>query len=255
MNAIPKNISLLWSVLLAGFTGFTARAVLYRIGVDGQGLLPRFHILHLLCILLTILVAGYLLLRVRKLDGYAGREENFPLNLWRVAVGLPSFCLLMMHAFALTSDMGNILSLIRVIMAFSAGTAVALCGYLPTKNRRPPMLLHGVICLFFVTEMICRYQVWSGNPQLPDYCFHLLACAFLTISAYQRTAFDAGMGNRRAHIFCSLIAIFLCMLSLIGPEQYEFYLGSISWVGASICTLDPPEAPEVSVPVPEQEDG
>lgn len=244
MNAIPKNVHILRNVFIAGFTGLTLRAVLYRIGFDDKGLLPAFHPLHMACLLLTIAVTVCLVLQARSLGGSNDRESNFPASLWRFAGSFAGGGMLLFSAFGLTCEIESPLDLARTVLAFCCSAAMLIAGYAPLTGRRPRFGLYVVVCVYFALDMICRYQVWSGNPQLPDYCFHILANVFLVLSAYHRIAFEVGMGRRRMHIFCSLMAAFLCMLSLIGPDKFEFYLGGGLWAASSMCTLDPPaEAP------------
>ena len=82
--------------------------------------------------------------------------------------------------------------------------------------------------------MVSCYRRWSGNPQLPDYIFQLLACAALTLTAYQRAAFDANMGSRRRFLLFSYLAAFFCMLSFVGTESYHLYWGGLLWTVAGI---------------------
>lgn len=241
MTTFPKNVRLLWVTLIAGFTGATARAVLYRIGFDGKELLPISHPLQIFCWILLIGTAVYLASAVGKLDGSGEYGQNFPSNPIRFACCFAAFTFLTIHAFSLWKKPVEILDTLRLLLSFLCAGCMMVSLFYTIHGKRPHFLFQGLVCVYFATEMICRYRSWSGNPQLADYIFHLPALIFMALSAYHRTAFDVGLGRRRIHIFCSLMALCLGITCMVGPEPYEFYLGGALWCAGSMCTLDPPE--------------
>lgn len=235
-----KISALPFLVLGAGGVGLVLRVMLYTLGEDSRGLLPRYHALHVLTLLLTLCVTAVLVLTVKKLDGSNRYRKNFPAS---TPVGLANFfaaAWLLMSAFSILNKASETLEYLLAALAFCSVVSMGCAGYCRMKGKRPFFLFHSVICLFFAFNMVCRYRSWSANPQLPDYCFHLFACVFLTLSAYYRAAFDVGMGRRRMHLFCSLMAVYLCFLSLVGSGDGRFYFSGGIWALANLCPLEPP---------------
>lgn len=245
-----KTSVLLTRVFGAGILGFCLRTALYRIGFDEKNILSATHPLHLACLGLTLLVLIDLALMIRRLKGSNHPEHNFPASPLRSIAALAAACLTAVHGYTLSRDMGNVLDAARVVLAFSSAVAMALCAIpdMPRRSIYGPLL--GVISVFFALDMLCRYQDWSGNPQLPDYTFHVLACVLLTLCSYHRLAFHTGIGKRRTLLLCSLMGLYLCLLCAAGPDPRAFYLGGGCWAGACLCQAKPPVEREESSDVP-----
>jgi len=216
-----SNIPLL--VLAAGLAGFFARAALYLLGRDASGLLVPRHPLHILCWVLTAAVTLCLGVIVWKQEAANDYTVNFPKNtrvLHMAIIAAAGIC-----ATVLTNlNPLDKLNLVWSGLGLLSAPALVVVGICRATDKRPKYFLYGVLCLFYAVHMICCYKSWSSNPQVADYCFSLLSCACLTISAYQRTAFSAGVGHRRVHLFFCLMAGFFCILCLPGSEHPWLYL-------------------------------
>lgn len=239
-----QNQKLLLTAAGAGFVGLCLRALLYRIGFDEKGILSASHPLHMICLVLTAAVAVYLAFRAVT---FKHRGEA-PSPRIRCLLGILAGYFLLIHGLTLARELSGLLSLVRCGLALLSAAAMAAAVLPFLKDRQFHMVCHGLICVCFAVDMLCRYQNWSGNPQLPDYCFHVLACVALSLCAYHRLAFDTDLIQPRMHRFCCLMALYLCLLSLVGPEPWEFYLGGCFW--AAVC-LDVPVPP---AEVPQQEE-
>lgn len=235
-----KTSRLLAATVSCGALGACLRLLLYRIGFDDKNILPSSHPLHLICLGMTALVVIFLLLATRKSHGNIDPKLNFPNSYLRGMSLLSTGCLMTLYAMTLTESITSPLAMFRMILAFGCAGGMAVCALMPGKLRRVHILCRGVITLFFALDMLARYQFWSGNPQLPDYVFQVLACVALSLCSYQRLAFDTGLGNRRALLFFSLMAMYLSLLCAAGPETPIFYLGGALWAGACMCTVEAP---------------
>lgn len=236
----PKTSQLFSRTLAAGALGLCLRLALYRFGFDEKNILSSSHPLHLACLVLTVGVALCLALAVRKLA--CGTGEDFPNSLPRSAGALAAACGMLVHGLSLTPD--SSLSLARTVLAFGCALSMAICVIPGPRFHRLRTVCHGIICGFFALDMLCRYQAWSGNPQLPDYFFQVFACVTLALSSYHRLAFGTGLGKRRALVWCSLMGLYLCLVCAGGPETQPFYLGGACWAGVCMCTIQPPEEEE-----------
>lgn len=240
LKPILKRSALPYLILAAGGTGLVLRVLLYTLAIDSRGLLPRYHPLHVVTLLLTAAIAIGLAAVMGKLDGSNSYRKNFPASL---PAGFASFCSaawLLMVVFSLLEHVAGKLDMLLAILAFLSVPCLIFTGWCRIKGQRPLFLFHAVVFLFCALYMVCQYRVWSANPQLPDYIFHIFACVFLTLSAYYHTAFDVGAGRRRMQLFCSLMAAYLCFLALVGSGDGRFYFGGGVWALGNLCALDLP---------------
>lgn len=235
-----KLSALPFLILGAGGTGLVLRVLLYTLGTDSRGLLPRYHPLHVVTLVLTAATAIGLFWIIRKLDGSNRYRKNFPASFPAGFVTFFSAGWLLLVAFSLLERAAGKLDMVLAVLAFLSVPCLVVTGIFRIKGKRPLFLFHGFVFLFYALYMVCQYRVWSAEPQLPDYIFHIFACVFLTLTAYYHTAFDVGAGRRRMLLFCSLMAAYLCFLSLVGSGDGRFYFGGGVWALANMCPLDPP---------------
>lgn len=235
---LPKKYAYIpFLVLVAGILGTALRAVLYATGPDEKGLLAAHHPLHILCLVLSVSVAVFLILTLGKLKSGNSYQEAFPPTKQAIVPAVLAALWFLVSAVFTLDLADDRMDMVWAVLGFAAVPCVLFSGYCSLTGKRPLFLCHGLICVFFAADMICRYRIWSGNPQVPDYCFHLFASIFLILTAYHRTAFDVGLGRRRMFLFCSLMATFLCMLALVGPDQNDFYFGGAFWAVSNLAPL------------------
>lgn len=240
MKALSKSIYIPATALIAGAAGMLARLGLYATGFDDRGLLVENHPLYILCWVIAAAAGVFLAVSLRKLDGSNSYRDNFPASATGAVGCFAAAGWLLINAFSLLDQATGKIDMVRVVLAFAAVPCLAFTGYCRLKGKRPSFLFHGVVCLYCAAELLLHCHAWSGNPQIPDYCFQLFACIFLTLTAYQHAAFDAGLGRRRMQVFCSLMAAMLCLISLAGPGESYFYFGGAVWSITNLCPFDPP---------------
>jgi len=206
-----------------GATGAFARFALYRFGPDQAGLLPDFHPLDILCWVLAAVFAAMVIPAVVKAKETSAFEKAFSTETNLIAPAVTAAAGLL-ASLLMGLELTSKLHLVWVGLGFAAIPALLTIGWQRTKGKMPSLWLYGILCLFYGVHLICCYQSWSGNPQIPDYSFQLLACVALILAAYHRTAFSAGTGKRRAHLLCSLLAGFFCILCCVGSDFPWLYL-------------------------------
>ena len=229
LNNLKKDPAL--AAAAGGVLGLMLRTALYRSGFDDRGILSASHPLHLVCLALTAAMALYLAVQARKLP-----EQSRDYPRLRKALGLGAGCLLLMHAVALLRQSLAPLDLLRCALTGAAAIAMALCAL----GTRHPAACHGLVCAAFAADMLGRYRQWSGNPQLPDYVFHVLAGVVLSLCAYQTLALHTGLGKPKLQKFWGLLGLFLCILCLSGPEPQAFYLSGGLWAAVCLLSIVPP---------------
>lgn len=239
MKKQPKISALLIRCMIPGLLGLALRAVLYRTGFDDRGILSAAHPLHLACCALVCVTGVWLLLKLRSMKKRDLRPGGAR-TLYRILGGIAAGALLLFSVPEFLKEGGGLLAQIRAVLALAAALSMPVSVYCPREFKLPRLAGRSVICLYFVVDMLCRYRNWSGNPQLPDYVFHVAALVCLSLCSYHRLAFCSGLSKRKTHVFFSLMAMVLCLMSLIGAESRTFYLSGALWAGFGMCTLTPP---------------
>lgn len=233
---------MLRNLTLAGLLGVLLRLVLYRIGPDEKNLLPRFHVLHLLCLGLALVAAVHIFLGLKGQPRIVGSDRYRTGS--RAALALAAV-LLAVHGLRFLSQLPDPLSLARMALTFAGALGILLLA-LPVRLLPGISIgIHVLLCILFLLETLCRYRTWSGNPQLPDYIFHVPACVMLVLGTYHRLALHCGLGKPRPWLITGLLGYFLCLLSLTGPEHWSYYLAGALWLGGSLLLpLPARETPE-----------
>lgn len=240
-NPTIKRSALPFMILGAGGAGLTLRVMLYTLGMDAQGLLPRMHLFHLLTLLLTAAVAILLIPCARRLDGSNRFRHNFPASIPGGLSAIASGLILLGMGLDLLSRSSEPLDYLHAGMTLASVLCLFATGILRFRGKRPVVLFHGFLSLAFAVHGVFQYQVWSSNPQLPDYIFHIFACTCLTLTAYYRAAFDVGLGKRPIFLFFSLMAVYLSFLCLVGAGDVRFYVAGGIWALGNLCPMDPPK--------------
>ncbi len=243
MKNKPKILQLLILCLIPALTGLVLRFFLYRTGFDEKGILSSSHPVHLICCALVAATVLWLTLQLKPMKKRDFRPANAA-GICRILGGIGAGGLLAFSALGFFGEGMGILGKSRAVLALAAAVAMPLSIYAPREWKIPRLAGRALITLYFVLDMLARYQVWSGNPQLPDYVFHVPALVCLSLCSYHRLAFCTGIGKRKAHVFFSLMAMVLCVMALVGPEPKMFYLSGALWAGAGMCTLTPPAYPK-----------
>lgn len=237
MKFSMKPTLLKYLVLAVGGIGLVLRALLYALATDEAGLLPRNHPLAILLTALAVAVLAGLLLLCRPITGPERHHDCFHPSI-PGAIG----CLLAAAAILLTtiselSGPTDSVGLIVRVLGFVSVATLLVAALSRMMGSKAPFLFYVALCLYFCLRMVSQYRSWSSTPQLQDYCFQLLACVSLMITAYHHAAFHVDMGRHRSLWFFSLISVFLCCLSLAGPENQLFYLGTGAWAFTNLSNL------------------
>lgn len=226
--------------LLCGGLGALLRLWLYGTGLDEEGLLVAGHAAGILVLILTALVIGSLIWLLRRFSAQDKYPRQFPVS---VPGGIGAFAgavgVLLAAMVDLVRREGR-LGLVAGLLGIAAAAALAFTGLCRLKGLRPHFLFHTVVCLFFVARLISRYQTWSADPQLHDYCFQLLACVCAMLFSYHRASLDLKTGNRRPLVITGLLGAYFCCLSLVESDGILFYAALAAWMVTNLGTLDIP---------------
>lgn len=226
------------AALAAGLIGALLRLWLLSSGGENQ-LLENHHPANLLLTLLSLGLLLLLFFGTASLTHGSKYSYNFPPSLLR-ALGAAAAALgilvtgiqnLLAAADTLTTVSG-----ISSLLAAGAMVFISLCR---RNGKHPSVFFHSFVCLHLMVHMICQYRIWSVEPQIQTYCFHLLATVFLMLACYHSAMFDGNCGTRRAHTVMHLMAAFFCCLALVGDHTPGFYLTMGFWMFTDLCNLHP----------------
>ena len=232
MNITALRRHPLTAAALGGFLIFLIRSQLYRVGFDDRGILSASHPLHLISLVLAAAMALYLIRASR-------REFSGGASLARFLTGLVGCYLLLLHGLNLFRELNGPLSLLRFALAIGAAIAMAVCVFPVEKRNFITASCLGLVCIHYGMDMLCRYRIWSGNPQLPDYCLHVLCAVALSMGTYHALALYTDLAKPRQHRFFCLAALYLSLACLVGPERWEFYLSGAFWAVACLMLPGP----------------
>lgn len=231
----PNHLKL--TALCAGALGLMLRAALFATGLDEKALLVDGHWADSVVWLLTAAVIGAIFFLLRRCAGPVTYGDAFPASALRAVGSVVAACGFLLSGTSATPGSQFVMAegILRILAA-AALVAVAYCRF---RGKKPSILLHSTSCLYLALRMVCRYQLWSADPQLQNYAFFLGAHVALMLSCYQLAAFDADCGNHRSLWGWSLGAIYLCLTALPGSEEPFFLLCCALWMLTSASNLTP----------------
>ena len=234
------NITTLPFLILGlGGIGAALRALMYVSCVDTKGLLVSYNLPMLLVAVITAAAAALVIAPVRTLEGSNRYSDNFPAS---TVGGVSAMLAAAGIAALLINSIGGFHDTLAAAwrtLGIIAIPCLILAGLCRIRGKRPFFLFHGMVCLFFAVNLANNYRIWSGEPQLADYLWQLLAAVGLTLTAYYRTAFNVGLGSRRMQLGVSLLTAYFCFLSMPDEGVGLFYLTCGLWALAGMGELTP----------------
>lgn len=222
--------------LSAGLLGLMLRLVLYFTAVDQKGMLIAGHWAGVSQWVLTALVVVLIFVLTAGMDGPTGHKAVRPapipaaLGCFALAAAIGCDALAALADFPHATTMGAlILAWAGWALKFLSAAALVCTGICRVTGRKSWLLSHALLSAFFAVRMVSQYQQWSADPQMLDYVFHLCAFVALMLTAYHQAAFDADMGRHRPLWLLSLVAVYLCALSLVPGTDPWLMLASGFW--------------------------
>ena len=224
--------------LLCGGMGVLLRLWQYGTGLDGDGLLRVGHPAGILVLVLTAAVIGVLLWFTRGFVSGSKYSQQYPASTLGAAGAFAGAAALLLTAMVELVRRDASFAVLTGLLGIAAAAALAFTGLCRLKGLRPNLWFHTALCLYFVLRLISRYQTWSSNPQLHDYCFQLLATVSAMLFSYHRAALDLKSGKRRRTILLGLLGSYFCCLSLVKSDAPLLYAGMAAWMITNLGTLD-----------------
>lgn len=238
MNKFLKAFGLPALTFVCGAVG--AALQLWSLGTaDEKGLLASGHIFQILLWILTVALLGTLFFLTRPLAQAPKYSFNFPPSIIAGIGGAVAAVGVLLTSLDTILGSGDPLSSLTAAVGLICAVSLALSGYSRWQGKRLNVVLHSVVCVYFLLLLICQYRLWSAEPQLQVYIFQLLATIFLMLGAYQRACFDGHMGNRKSYAFFRLAGAYFCFVAIPGSEIWFLYLAAMIWSVTDLCNLTP----------------
>jgi len=239
MNKILKPAFLPWFALAAGGIGLALRLWLLSTGFDDKGLLVSGHPADILLWVLTAAVVAVIIavcLPLSQANKYSFNFPSTPIG----AIGEAALALgILVSAVGALGRTSDLLSTATLGIGFLCVPALCFCALCRWNGKHPQFFFHGLVCVYWILRLVAQYRTWSPEPQLQNYAFQLFATVFMMLAIYQRTAFDANLGNRRKHAIYHLGTVFFCCLSLAGSKDWLLYGTCLLWALSDLCNLIP----------------
>lgn len=227
------------ATLSAGVLAMLMRFWLFGLGTDDRGLLPASTFPDATSWILAGIVMVMLLFGTHSLREATKYRFNFPASV-PSTIGTALGALgIFITCFAELLSGAERLGVFSAVLGLFATASLAFLAYCRKSGKKPLFLFHSFVCIYLMFHLISHYRIWSAYPQLQTYAFELLAIVFLMLSCYQRAAFDAGRGNRKAYAFSTLAALFFCLAAIPGSATPVFYICCGPWMFTTLCSLKP----------------
>lgn len=217
--------------LVLGIAGLVLRLLLYRFATDDKGLLTPNHPLELTLWALTALGVVLAFLFAGK-EAHPRRDEHLEaLGEFMGAVGI---------AITVPSGLDRAVTVLDGIhLGLGLVAAVALCysAVLRWQRKSAPILCCSAVCLFMALHLVCRYRVWSAQPQFQSFIFSLAGGLCAMFFAYLRIC----EGRFRLRRVTGLIGCLCCLTAMSHSSDPALCLGCGIWM---ITNLHAPGDPE-----------
>lgn len=225
-----------------GVVGFAMRTALDLFFIDEKGLYMTQHPLYIGLFVFSALFALWLFLTARKAKPVAYEKQFAPS--W-VAFGgcvaaaagiLATDCLELIVSWQdfrmlqnKTAEATLIISAVCFVVGVLAAAALVLSALLQRKGKRVHFAFYSVLAVYLMVHPLSQYRMWSSDPQVLNYIFHLLASVILLLAVYHRAALDAGKTGLRRYVLLTQLALFFCCISIQG-DSWAFYLAMALWL-------------------------
>jgi hypothetical protein len=249
MKKLLKPICLPWITAGLGAAAFISAFWLLRTGEDSRMLLNPTHPGAILLWVLSLLMTATALLLVQPLvKGKLRYDRAFPASVsGAVGIGLGGAGMAFTGINLLLSA-GDPILVANAVTALLGAASMFYLAFCRFTGSRPHFLALCVVLVFLMLQILCRYRVWSAEPELLRYLFPMAGLMLLSLAMFQRLAFVVGMGNRWLYVLFSMLGSFFALAALPGDNDRWLLAGLCAWALTDHCSLrvrKPRKKPEV----------
>lgn len=237
MKKFLKPKYLPYVTLGLGCLAFLSSFWLLTTGVDDRDLLNPAHPGGVaLWVLTALMLAGAVVLSL-PLEGKMRYDRAFPRSI-SAAVGT-AVCAVTttFTAFGELTAKVDAITTASGVVGLLAAVALGYLAWCRFSQIRPHFAALCVALVYLMMHMLCRYRVWSAEPELIRYFFPMAASVLLTLAIFHRLAFAVGMGDRRMYMLFTMLGTFCAMAALPGDGDKLFLAGMAAWAMTDLCSL------------------
>lgn len=213
MKQFSKPVVLSAISFAAGLVCLCLRQWLLTAGVDSKGLLLSGHPGNILSMVLAAAVLIPLALSLSGNTRY--RFIASPLSTTGLLIGALGYAWTAVSFFRAGAA---VLSLVTGCTALLGAVGTLAAAVFQHKRARLSAFLHCPRILFYVLFLLCRYQRWSGEPELQRYLFALLGAVAMMLSHYRRAVAVDEKGTEKIYLPLSRAALFFCIAAIPGND-------------------------------------
>jgi len=222
-------------VLFAGALGLLLRLIMRLGGTDHRGLYPANHPAWIILCLFSIAVVVLLWLLTRQVGADHRYHKNFPASTpGAIGTALAAVGIVIT---AINVFNGEILPSIVGILGLLSAAALLPAAWLRHLGKKPPFLCHALPAFFFALRIFLLGKDLGDEPEFSRFLFEVLASLAIVPACYQLWGFDVDLGKRDKSLFWSLTATYLCIVAIVGMENWLLYLTCGAWLLTNTCSL------------------
>ena len=235
MKHLLRPSALPFCTLICGLAGLALQMLSLAAGTDDRGLFPASQPTFTAAWILTAVFALLTFCLVRQVTGTPSLSRLFPASV-SAAIGTAFGALgIGLYAMGKVLSRRNVMDLLTALLGLVCALCLVYQAYTRFRGVQPHGLTRIPAVVFFMVDLVGRYQGWSSSTQLQEYAFPLLACVFLMLTAYQRAALENNMCSRPSFLFCSQMAAFCSFLAMIHSPL--FFLPMALWTLLDTCSF------------------
>ena len=263
MHTLRNRLIIYGGTAAAGLGSLALYRSLLENRIDHKGLLIPGSTEGILLWAVGIAFAVLVLVMAHTIGGDGTYADNFPRSISAGVLMIAAGAVMVRaipgldtgtNAAALAVPVQTVMDAAGRYLPWAAAVSMAVLGLYRLFGKRPAGVFGGILCLFYMVMLVSNYRLWSADPQLHDYAYHLLAGVALMLCSFHRTCCDANVIQRKKLLITGLMAAVCAAAALAGDFHREFYLASMLFAAGSICTVKelPPDPEDEETP---EEDG
>ena len=222
MKQLTKPLTSAAGFALGGVIAMLLRFWFLRTGIDDRGLLSTGHLGSILSYVLCfgLPVAFFVLLNKEEQSVCFSATPLSAAGYFILTIGLG------VAAWKLISSTTLVLHLAAGAFGIIGAICALVAGIYAIRGFKTHPLFFCPGALFFACFLFCRYQQWSGEPEMQRYVFQLLAAALSMITLYQRSAFSVNMATGKSYLLWSRAALLMCLAAIPGSQLPVLWLAT-----------------------------
>ena len=222
-------------VLFSGALGLLLRLIISLGGTDAKGLYPKNHPAWIILCILSAGVVAVLWLLTRQVGADQRYKKNFPASRSGAICAALAAIGIAFTAFDLFAT--DLLSIICFLTGIASMAGLLFTGYCRFLGKKPHFICHAAPAAFFALRLFLLGKDLGAETEVSRYLFEMLASVAMIPACYQLWGFDVGMGKRENSLFWSLTAAYLCVVAIVGVENWLLYVTCTAWLLTNTCSL------------------